>query len=69
VDFRTNTEFLLSTVIYTNQRNSFGTGNYEYDTIGLPFLKELSLALYRFEKNRKKKYLPKLDGLPYYNQP
>ena len=69
VDFRTNTEFLLSTVIYTNQRNSFGTGNYEYDTVGLPFLKELSLALYRFEKNRKKKYPPNLDPFKFYNQP
>ncbi len=69
VDFRTNTEFMLSCVIYTNKRNSFGSGNYEYDTIGLPFLKELSLALYRFEKNRKKKYLPNLDSFKFYNQP
>ena len=69
VDFRTNTEFMLSTVIYTNQRNSFGSGNYEYDSIGLPFLKELSLALYRLEKNRKKKYSPNLEPLKFYHQP
>lgn len=69
VDFTSKTEFMLSSVIYTNKRNSFGTGNYEYENIGLPFLKELSLALYRFEKNRKKKNLPNLDSVHFYKTP
>lgn len=63
VDYRTGTEFMLSAVLYTNRRNSFGSGNYEYDTIGLPFLKELSLALYRLESARRKKYEPNLGKL------
>jgi hypothetical protein len=68
VDFRTNTEFMLSAVIYTNQRNSFGTGSYEYDTEGLPFLKELSLALYQVEKSRKKQYEPNLTRVNFYKK-
>ena len=68
VDFQSKIEFMLSTVIYTNSRNSFGSGKYEYDSIGLPFLKELSLALYRFEKNRNKKYLPNLNAFNFYKK-
>ncbi len=66
VDFNKKIEFMLSSVIYVNKRNSFGTGKYEYDTIGLPFLKELSLALYAFETRRKKQFLPNLDSFNLY---
>ncbi len=69
VDFNNKTEFVLSSVIYTNKRNSFGTGKYEYDTVGLPFLKELSLALYTFESKRKKKYLPNLNAFNLFKTP
>lgn len=33
------TEFFLSASLYLNESNSFGTGNYEYEKIGFPFLK------------------------------
>jgi hypothetical protein len=69
VDFNKKIEFMLSSVIYVNKRNSFGTGKYEYDTIGLPFLKELSLALYAFETKRKKQFLPNLDSFNLYKTP
>ena len=69
VDYVNKTEFMLSTVIYVNKRNSFGSGKYEYDTVGLPFLKELSLALYSFEKNRKKKFAPDLQSIHYFKNP
>lgn len=68
VDLRDNTEFMLSAVIYTNKRNSFGSGNYEYEQIGLPFLKELSLALYGLEKGRKRKNIPDLSKLNFYKK-
>lgn len=68
VDLRTGIEFILSAVIYTNRRNSFGSGKYEYDTVGLPFLKELSLALYDFESKRKKKYQPDLTSMDFYTK-
>jgi hypothetical protein len=66
VNYFTGVEFLLSAVIYTNKNNSFGTGKYEYD-IGLRYLKELSLALYDFESNRKKKFLPILNSVNFYS--
>lgn len=60
VNYKTKTEFMLSAVLYTNSRNSFGSGVYEYKNIAIPFLKELSLEIYKLEVNREKKYLPDL---------
>lgn len=67
VNYRTKTEFMLSAVNYNNARNSFGSGNYEFMTVGLPFFKELSLALYTLETNRKKKHLPDLSSVNFFN--
>ena len=66
VNYTTKTEFMLSAVTYNNERNSFGTGNYEFTTVGLPFFKELSLALYALETNRKKKHLPDLGPVNFF---
>lgn len=69
VNYKTKTEFMLSAVTFNNARNSFGTGSYEYTTVGLPFFKELSLALYALERSRKKKYLPDLEPVNYFKTP
>jgi hypothetical protein len=69
VNMRTGVEFMLSAVLYVNKSNSFGSGNYEYDAVGLPFLRELSLALYALESSRKKKNLPDLSELRFYSSP
>jgi hypothetical protein len=66
VNYRTKTEFMLSAVTYNNSRNSFGSGSYEYSTVGLPFFKELSLALYTLETHRKKKHLPDLTSVNFF---
>lgn len=66
VDYKTKTEFMLSAVTYNNLRNSFGSGIYEYYKIGLPFFKELSLALYSLERNRKKAVLPDLEPVNFF---
>lgn len=66
VNYSTKTEFMLSAVNYNNARNSFGTGSYEYSKVGLPFFKELSLALYALETKRKKKNLPDLESINFY---
>ncbi|MGZ4041132.1 MAG: serine hydrolase, partial [Bacteroidia bacterium] len=60
VDYKNKVEFLLSATIYVNERNIVGNGKYEYDQIGLPFFKDLSLLLYRTEKARKKNFAPDL---------
>ncbi|MGZ3899441.1 MAG: serine hydrolase [Bacteroidia bacterium] len=60
VDFKNNIEFLVTSVIYVNERNVIGSGKYEYDQIGLPFLKSLGWCFYNYEAGRKKEYLPDL---------
>jgi hypothetical protein len=52
VDRRSGLEFMLSATLYCNERKKFGSGKYEYEKTGFPFLKELSLALYAYEKRR-----------------
>lgn len=61
VDFKNKVEFLLSSSIYVNERDLIGSGKYEYDQSGLPFLKDMSKTIYTYERNRPKKHLPKLD--------
>jgi len=66
INYKTKTEFMLSSVLYTNSRNSFGSGSYEYESVGIPFLKELSLELYKHESQRKKGYSPDLSEFDIY---
>jgi len=66
VNYKTKTEYMLSSVLYTNKRNSFGSGAYEYESTGIPFLKELSLELYKHEAKRKKENLPDLSEFNLY---
>jgi hypothetical protein len=61
VDFKNKIEFLLSSSIYVNERDAIGSGKYEYDQLGLPFLRDLSKAIYNYERNRTKKYFPELN--------
>ncbi len=53
-------EFMLSATIYCNKDGIFNDDQYDYETVGFPFMKNLGQFLYNFEKGRKKKYLPKL---------
>ncbi|MBP7808078.1 MAG: serine hydrolase [Bacteroidia bacterium] len=61
VDFKNKVEFLLSSSIYVNERDIVGGGKYEYELLGLPFLRDLSKTIYNYERNRTKKHLPNLD--------
>jgi hypothetical protein len=44
-DTLTGTEFFLSATLYLNESNKFGSGNYEYNKLGFPFLKELGWSV------------------------
>jgi hypothetical protein len=68
VNYKTKTEFMLSAVLYTNARNSFGSGSYEYETIGIPYLKELSTEIYKLEAKRRKTYEPELSEFDLYKK-
>jgi hypothetical protein len=60
VDLKNNVEFLLTSAIYVNENGKIGSGKYEYDQLGLPFMKDLGWTVYNYERGRKKKYLPDL---------
>jgi len=63
VDFKNNLEFFLTASIYVNESGRVGSGKYEYDQLGLPFLKDLSLCLYKYERQRKRTVVPDLTEL------
>jgi len=61
VDFKNNIEFILSATIYTNENQIFNDDNYEYESIALPFLKNLGQAIYEVELKRQRDYKPDLS--------
>ncbi|MEO6304965.1 MAG: serine hydrolase [Bacteroidia bacterium] len=61
IDYKNKVEYLLTASIYVNEKNVVGNGKYEYDLIGLPFLKDLSWSIYNFERKRPKENLPDLS--------
>ncbi|HVW94954.1 MAG TPA: serine hydrolase [Mucilaginibacter sp.] len=56
VDFKHNVEFILTAVVQSNENNIYNDNKYEYDTVCLPFLKNLGQVIYQYELNRKRKY-------------
>jgi beta-lactamase class A len=61
VDFRSGVEFLLSATIYCNSDGIFNDDQYEYKTVGFPFLKALGKAIYTHELQRKRRHKPDLS--------
>jgi len=61
VDFSRGVEFMLTAVIHVNQDGIYNDGNYEYDSLGYPFMKYLGQAVYEFERDRKKSAMPDLS--------
>ncbi len=62
VDFKNNTEFMLSAVIYVNRDQVLNDDKYEYDEIGYPFFKEIGEIIYEYDRNRKRNYKPDLNN-------
>ena len=60
VDFDKKIEFFLSATIYCNSDGILNDDKYDYQNIGLPFLKHLGEVFYQYEINRPKKVLPDL---------
>lgn len=63
VDLDKKIEFMLSAVMYCNKDGILNDDKYDYNTIGLPFFRELGKAVYEYELKRKKKHLPDLEYL------
>lgn len=61
VDFEHRVEFLLSAVVLGNEDGIFNDDQYEYETVGYPFLANLGQVIYHHELRRPKKHLPDLS--------
>jgi hypothetical protein len=59
-DSTNHTEFLLSAVLYVNKDGVINDGNYEYESIGLPFLAALGQQIQQYEAKRHRTYPAKL---------
>ncbi len=53
-DSRNNLSYFVSATILVNQNGIFNDNNYEYDSVGIPFLAELGRQIHTYEKYRKK---------------
>ena len=53
VDQKNDIRFILSATILVNEDQVFNDDNYEYDTVGIPFLAALGREIYQMELNRK----------------
>ena len=62
VDFKNNVEFFLSASIYCNSDGIFNDDHYDYENVGLPFLRKLGRAIYDFELTRERKHIPDLSS-------
>lgn len=58
-DQKNKVEFLLAAVVQSNDDGIYNDDKYEYQTVCLPFLKNLGQVIYQYELKRKKKRLPK----------
>jgi hypothetical protein len=61
VDFDKNIEFMLSASIYCNSDGILNDDNYEYETVGFPFMKQLGQVIYEYEVNRERPRQPDLS--------
>lgn len=61
VDLDKGVEFILAATIYTNANGVFNDDQYEYDSIGFPFLRELGQAIYELELARERPVTPDLS--------
>ncbi|WP_335966562.1 serine hydrolase [Galbibacter sp. PAP.153] len=46
-DTKNNVEFIITATISVNKNKIYNDGNYEYDTVGIPFLAELGREVYQ----------------------
>lgn len=60
VDFENKVEFMLTAVVQSNEDGIYNDNKYEYETVCLPFLKNLGQVIYDLELHRQKKHLPDL---------
>ncbi len=63
VDYEKDIEFFVSAVIDCNSDDILNDDQYDYDTIGLPFMRNIGKMIYDYEAKRIKKEKPDFSGL------
>jgi beta-lactamase class A len=63
VDYKNKIEFFVSAIIYCNSDGILNDDKYDYETVGLPFMKNLGRVLYDYELKRKYKIKPDLSSV------
>ncbi len=61
VDFEAGVEFFLAATIHVNEDGVYNDDQYEYESVGLPFLSKLGRVIYEYEKKRPRQYPPDLS--------
>lgn len=61
-DFDKNIEFMLSATIYCNADGILNDDQYDYDTVGFPFMQHLGQLIYEHELSRERKHQPDLSN-------
>jgi hypothetical protein len=59
-DFEKGIEFMLTAVIYCNEDQIFNDNKYDYETIGLPFMRDVGKAVFDYELERHRPNRPDL---------
>ena len=63
VDFGSNIEYMIAAVIQVNENEIYNDNQYEYDSVGLPFLKAVGQIIHEYERGRNRKVKPDLSPL------
>jgi hypothetical protein len=66
VDFKNNVEFMITSVVQSNEDDIYNDNIYEYKTVCLPFMKNLGRVIYQYELQRPKKHLPDLKKFKFH---
>ncbi|WP_298413040.1 serine hydrolase [Hydrotalea sp.] len=61
IDTQNKIEFMLSATISCNTKGIYNNDNYNYDSIGYPFMKNIGQLLYQYELTRKRAFVPNLS--------
>lgn len=64
-DLANNVEFMLSAVIYCNQDGILNDDQYDYQSIGYPFMRNLGRKIYQYERARQREHQPDLRAFQF----
>lgn len=65
INKQTGVEFMLSCTLLCNSDGIFNDDKYDYDTIGLPFMKNLGQVIYDYESKRPKQHKPDFSNFAF----